>query len=285
MSALQRQTYSSQFQPLFQPYGGGGSGSNLTLDNLDINEGGFVTFGSSINISTGMRLYKDISGTTFTQIQQATIGDSLTEFAPTVFDEVGNSDRLQVGDLVVYGQGAAFGISDYLSLNGTGSNPGISYGNSTSRTAFADVSGSTFLLNRSTVGPTPVAMDVGGPFAVAPVPTAPAPFDSFLTSPLYPTTAGEEYDVCVKGTIALDSGAPDPTIPDEFVVSVSVGGTGKGTQKYSFNPNYLTFYVRDRLICTSSAPSIVVSVQNIQSGVSTAVYNAALTMADVVRVK
>lgn len=285
MSALQRQTYANSTQPLFVT-ASGGSGEDLTLNELNINQGGNITLGSSINNATSIVFNKALDGSTITQMQELFVGDSTTDLALTLIDQASEYDALQIGNLFAYGLGTAYGAANYLSFNGSGPSFGLSYGTTTVRNVYLDgLDSGIATLTSKCVGPVPVSFVVGGPFAVNPVPTSPAPFDSFLIAPLYPTTSGQEYDVCAKGTIALASGSPNPTVPDEFTVTVSVGGTGNGTQKYSFNPNYLTWTVRDRLISTSSAPSIVVSVQNTQVAGSTAVYSCAITMGDVVRVK
>jgi len=283
MSALQRQSFANQFQPLFLK--DSGEQDNLTLETLTINQGGNILLGSSINEGTAITFNKAVDGSSYTQLNEQYVGGGSGELELTVTNE-GGYDSLGVGQVDIYGQDAALGTANYLSFKGTGTSFGVDFGTNSVRNVYLDkLETGTAILTSKTVGPAPVAMDVGAPFAVAPVPTSPSAFGTFLTSPLYPTTTGQEYDICVKGTIALASGTPDATIPDQFVVSVSVGGTGKGTQTYSFNPNYLTFYVRDRLISSSSAPSVVVGVQNTRVGTSTAVYNATLTMADVVRVK
>lgn len=284
MSALQRQTYANSTQPLFLPASGGG-GQDLTLTELNINQGGNITLGSSINQATQLIFNKSVDGVLHNQLIETYIaGDSGAGLALTLADNNDRYDNLQVGNVFVFGDNEEYTNPNYLSLNGTTTNVGLSYGTPDTRVVFADVSGTNLNLYSSVVGPNPVSFVTGGPFAVNPVPTSPAAFGNFFLAPLYPTTSGQEYDVCCKGTIALVSGTPDPTIPDEFTVSVSVGGTGNGTQKYSFNPNYLTFTVRDRLISNASTPSIVVGVQNTRKGTSTAVYSAAITMGDVVRV-
>jgi hypothetical protein len=278
MSALQRQTFANQFQPLYLK--DSGEDDNLTLETLTINAGGSILLNKTPGGTEGTQ-----SGFVQANLPGQTGPNQYLALVSTNNPGIGTAtDVLQCSNLYMNG-GAVLSTPTYLSFDGT-SDYGLSYGTVGSRTIYLDsLSSGKAIMTSNCVGPAPVAMDVGAPFAVAPVPTSPSAFGTFLTSPLYPTTTGQEYDICVKGTIALASGTPDATIPDQFVVSVSVGGTGKGTQTYSFNPNYLTFYVRDRLISSSSAPSVVVGVQNTQAGTSTAVYNATLTMADVVRVK
>jgi len=285
MSALQRQSYANQFQPLFLQ--DTGEEDNLTLKTLTIQEGGEINISSSLNQDTGIVMFKALNGSTFSVLQQSAIGGDVPNgLTPTLFDEAGDYDILQARNIFVYG-GGAYGTNNYVSFNGSGGSFGLSYGDFTNpRNVYLDTleTGVATLTNKC-IGPNPVNIAIGAPFSIAPVPTAPTAFDYFGIGSNYPTTSGREYDVYAMGTFTLASGTPDATIPDIMAVSFSVGGTTTGLVTAYFNPETGNWFIRARLISTSSlAGGPRVGCQNTQKGTSTAVYDATCSMADIVRV-
>lgn len=290
MSALIRQSHANNTDPLWASTQGGEDivTNEITINPggaINVGEGGFMTLASSINSSTGIIFNKAVNGSTYTQFQQAYIGGVAPNQAVVLINEASDYETLQLGNLVVYGN-AGFGAPNYVSLQGTGTNVGMSYGDNNTRTAFMDVvpgPPSILQLNSSCVGPIPTTF-CNTTVAVAPVPNAPALFDSFLITNPYATTSGQEYDFACRGVITLSSGTPDASIDDLFIIKVVVGGATTGTQNYIFNPNAGTWYVRDRLICTTNS-TLSVEVQNVNRGTSTAVYDCNMVMGDIVRVK
>ena len=263
-----------------------GGGGSLTLNTLNINQGGGIIMGSSLNNGTQMIFNKALDGSTHSTITEGFLANVGPAQALQVLDENADYDVFQVGDLFVFGKGNASNDPNYVSFNGNGGSFGLSYGTINTRNVYLDqLETGTGVLTSKCVGPTPVSCDVGGPFSVAPVPTAPAPFAPFLTSPAYPTSNGEEYDICAFGEITLAGGADDPTVPDIMAITVSVGGSPKGTLNFFFNPATGNWNVRTRLTSSLSLTDIQISVQNTQKGTSTAVWDAKLDFCDIVRVK
>ena len=285
MSALQRQSYANQFEPLFLK--DTGQEDNLTLKTLTIEEGGEINISSPLNQDTGIVMFKALNGSTYSVLQQSAIGGDVPNgLTPTLFDEAGDYDILQARNIFVYG-GGAYGTNNYVSFNGSGGSFGLSYGDFTNpRDVYVDqLETGTAILTSKCVGPVPVEISTGGPFAINPVPNVPAAPQYFGFGVTYPTTAGEEYDVYAMGTFSLISGAGDPTIPDLMIGEFFVGTGATGTGVFYFNPTQTNWTMRARLIPSSSAANIRVGFQNTNNGTSTAVWASNCWLCDIVRVK
>lgn len=283
MSALIRQSHANNTDPLWASANGG---ENIVTDQLTINQGGNITMGSSINDRTPIIFNKALNGSTQATLSAEYVADDNQDLALTLQNEQGQYDILQIGDLFVFGLGQNYGAGDYLSFNGTGGSFGLSWGDLNTRTAYLDkLETGVGVLTSNIIGPVPVNCAVGGPYAINPIPTSPTAFDYFGLAPSYPTTSGNEYDVCAMGTFTLVSGTADANVPDIMAVSFSVGGTQTGLVTNYFNPATGNWNIRARLICTSTSASIRVGCQNTQKGTSTAVWSATCSLCDIVRVK
>ena len=93
----------------FYSSGGGGSGSNATFQTININEGGSINLGSSLNAGTYLTFDRDVSGTTGTSFGMgyylATSGPS--NLVVSLVDQAGNMDRFRLGDIAISGAGSA----------------------------------------------------------------------------------------------------------------------------------------------------------------------------------
>jgi len=282
MSALIRQSHANNTDPLWASAQGG---ENIVTDEITINQGGSITLGSSLVNGTVIQFNKALDGSTFAQLQTAYRGNGTTDIDLSLFN-TGGYDTLATGNLNMYGQDVAYGTTDYLNFEGTGGSFGLSHGTNTVRDVYLDkLETGTAIITSKCVGPEPALISTAGPYAINPIPTAPAPFDYFGFGTAYPTTLGEEYDVYAMGTFGLVSGTGSPTIPDTMVVTFEVGGGGTGTGVFYFNPELPNWSVRARLVCNSSSPTIRVGCQNSQASGSTAVWSASCTLCDIVRVR
>jgi hypothetical protein len=110
MSLVPGSVYANPNQPCFQPFGsGGGGGSNLVVDTIDVNQGGSITMGSSDVSSTILVFNKAVNGSTFSYFQ---MGDD-TPIAPPsqtlrLADQTGYADGLAVGNVYSFGNGSLY---------------------------------------------------------------------------------------------------------------------------------------------------------------------------------
>jgi len=286
MSLLINESYANPTTPFWLT--AAQTNENIIANNVTINQGGSIRLGSSINDGTTLIFNKAVDGSTSSVLQEEYRGGGggATNLELSVFDQTGHYDTIGLGDIDVYGKGAATGTANYINFQGTGGSFGLSYGNNNTRTAYLDkLETGNAVLTSNTIGPVPVTISTGGPFSISPVPTSPAAYQYFGFGVTYPTTAGNEYDCYAMGTFTLASGTPDATIPDIMAGSFFVGTGTTGTGNFYYNPETGNWIMRARLIPGSNAASIRVGFQNTQKGTSTAVYNATCTLCDIVRVK
>jgi hypothetical protein len=275
MSALIRQSHANNTDPLWASAQGG---ENIVTDEIEITAGGSILFDKTPGGTQG----------TESGFVQANLPGQAgpTQYLALVQNAAGviTTDVLQCSNLYMNG-GGALNTPTYLSFDGN-LDYGLSYGTVGTRTIYLDsLSSGKAIITSNCVGPQPVLVSTAGPYAINPIPTAPAPFDYFGFGTAYPTTLGEEYDVYAMGTFGLVSGTGSPTIPDTMVVTFEVGGGGTGTGVFYFNPELPNWSVRARLVCNSSSPTIRVGCQNSQASGSTAVWSASCTLCDIVRVR
>lgn len=110
MSLLPGSVYANETTPCFVPFGGGGSGSNVTLDTLNINQGGDITMGSSIGGATFLTFNKAVDGSTSANL---VMEDLLPLNAPpvqllTLLDGASNYDSLVCGNVYATGEGVSY---------------------------------------------------------------------------------------------------------------------------------------------------------------------------------
>jgi hypothetical protein len=121
MSLLGANVYANPTTPIWGQGGGGGGGSNF--QTLNITEGGNLNIASPINLSTQLNFYKDVSGTTQTDLVMYYYpdGGQPSNLCLAVFNEGNNADRLTVGDLQVAGTGTTLqGGHECLSIGKAG---------------------------------------------------------------------------------------------------------------------------------------------------------------------
>ena len=125
MSLLGKQVYANPNKPLWASVGSGGGGGGSNFQTLNITEGGNLNIASPINLSTQLNFYKDVSGTTQTDLLMyyyPAVGTP-SNLCLAVFNEGNDADRLTVGDLQVAGTGTTLpGGHECLSIGKAGTN-------------------------------------------------------------------------------------------------------------------------------------------------------------------
>lgn len=143
----------------FTPYASGsGGGLNPTFNNVNINQGGSITMGSSLISGTFQNWNKDISGTNYTANTMAYFGGTQPgNLSLQWLDQAGNMDGLFAGELTLSGKGVGVysGYNGFqMGLSGT-PNFGfrlVNQTNSNIDATLADLNGSTWsLYNLSTI--------------------------------------------------------------------------------------------------------------------------------------
>lgn len=129
MSLLATSVYANANQPCFVPFVGGGSGSNITVDTLNINQGGEIVIGSSINQITPIQFNKDLSGTSSANLQMNFDypGTSPSNLALSCVNQGGIFDLLQCSAIKTFGPTLANGETPSLGFGNVGGNVGITY--------------------------------------------------------------------------------------------------------------------------------------------------------------
>ena len=99
------------------PFSGVG-GLNPTFANVNIQQGGSITIGSSVVTQTQLIYNKDVSGTLQTAFGTAYFGGagSPQYLTVTTYDQAGNLDNQLLGDVLIGGKGTAIG-PNYSVLN------------------------------------------------------------------------------------------------------------------------------------------------------------------------
>lgn len=105
--------------------GGGGGGSNVTFQTVNINQGGSITIGSSLNAGTDLLWNKDVSGAfqTYQSMKYYLTTSGIQNLVLYTYDQSGNLDRQVMGDVVCGGTNSTvYGGWSGLQIGSAGTN-------------------------------------------------------------------------------------------------------------------------------------------------------------------